>query len=239
MKRLLLVAVVLMAIVAGGAYLAFTYPGVIARAALEYWAPDVVGGAVSVEDIQISARTGRGAVRGLEIGNPAGFTSKRAVRFGEIRLAIDPYTLTDQVIVIHEIVVEAPLVTYERADKGSNLDAIQRVIDGYARRAGAKEAGGKGGDSRRRFVIERLEIRGARVLMTNTKLRGQGLTVELPDVLLRDMGKGRGGVTASEAAAQLAAALQVKIAQKALTDAQLLRSGGVEGVVDALRGLLK
>ncbi|MEO5692070.1 MAG: hypothetical protein ABIQ72_03015 [Usitatibacter sp.] len=212
MKRLLVVLLLLMAIGAGIAYVVFAYPGMVVKAALEYWAPDVLGTPVSVDDIQISARTGRGAIRGLEIGNPPGFTSKRAVRFGEIRIAIDPFTLPDDVILVQEIVVDAPQITYERGKSG-NLEVIQGYIDRYAKRADAKEdaKAAPGASLRRRFIIERLEIRGGKVLLTNPLLKGQGITLDLPDVLLRDVGKGKGGVTASEAAALVASTLLSKI----------------------------
>jgi hypothetical protein len=65
------------------------------------------------------------------------------------------------------------------------------------------------------------------------------VSFELPEVQLRDIGKGKGGVTASEAAALVVSTLQNRIAQKVLTNADLLRRGGVEGAVDALKGLLK
>lgn len=212
MKRLLLVLVLLMAIGAGVVYVVVAYPAMVVKAALEYWAPDVMGTTVSVEDIQISARTGRGAIRGLEIGNPPGFTSRSAVRFGEIRIAIDPFTLPDDVILVQEIVVDAPKITYERGKTG-NLEVIQGYIDRYAKRADAKEdaKAAPGLSLRRRFIIERLEIRGGKALLTNAALKGQGLSVDMPDVLLRDVGKGKGGVTASEAAALVASTLVSKI----------------------------
>jgi uncharacterized protein involved in outer membrane biogenesis len=236
MKRALWALVLLAAIGALGAYLALDYLDVIVKVALEHWGPDLTGATVSVDKVRISPRDGKGRIGGLEVGNPPGFGAKSAARFGEIRVSLDPATVTGKVIVIHEIVLDAPQITYERGDKGTNLDAIQARIDAYVKRAGAAR---EGADDRRRFVIERLEIRGGRVLMTNAPLKGQGLRFDLPDVQLRDVGKGRGGVTAGEAAALVASTLQVKIAQKVLTNVDLLRRGGVEGAVDALKGLLK
>jgi hypothetical protein len=75
--------------------------------------------------------------------------------------------------------------------------------------------------------------------MTNPKLRGQGVSFDLPDVDLRDVGKRQGGATASEIANMVAGVVQQRIAQKVLTNIELLRRGGVEGAVDALKGLLK
>lgn len=239
--RLLWAVVILALLLAGGAWFALNSIDVIVKQALEHWGPDVVGAPVSVGSVNISARNGKGAIYGLEIGSPAGFTAKRAARFGEIRVAVEPSTLTDKVIVIHEIAIDAPTITYERGNKSANLDAIQSRIDAYAKRAAAAESSKSDSptDLRRRFVIERLSITGGKVVMTNAALKGQGLTFDLPEIQLRDVGKGKGGVTASEAAAVVASALQVKIAQKVLTNADLLRKGGVEGAVDALKGLLK
>jgi uncharacterized protein involved in outer membrane biogenesis len=229
------------ALAAGGAYLAFNYVDVVVKMALEHWGPEVIGAPVKVGEVQISVKSGRGAIRELEIGSPSGFAAKRAARFGEIRVVVDPSTLTDRLIVIREIAVESPQITYEKGDKSANLDAIQSSIEAYVKRAPAAEGAKDEGlaSLKRRFVIERLSIRGGRVLMTSKSLKGQGVSFELPEVQLRDIGKGKGGVTASEAAALVVSTLQNRIAQKVLTNADLLRRGGVEGAVDALKGLLK
>lgn len=75
--------------------------------------------------------------------------------------------------------------------------------------------------------------------MTDTALGGQGIRFDLPDVMLRDIGRREGGLTAAQVAALVAATLQNRIAQKVLTNVDALRRGGVEGAVDALKELLK
>ena len=241
MGRFVFLVLVVAALAGGAAYLAFNYVDVVVKMALEHWGPEVIGAPVKVGEVQISVKSGRGAIRELEIGNPSGFASKRAARFGEIRVVVDPSTLTDRLIVIREIAVESPQITYEKGDKAANLDAIQSSIEAYVKRAPAAEGAKDEGVAslKRRFVIERLSIRGGRVVMTNKSLKGQGVSFDLPEVQLRDIGKGKGGVTASEAAALVVSTLQNRIAQKVLTNADLLRRGGVEGAVDALKGLLK
>lgn len=226
---------------AAGALLAWVWLDVLVRVALERWGPEVTGVKVEVREVSLSPFRGHGHVRGLELGTPAGF-SAQAARFGEMRVRLDPATLAADVTVIHELAVESVTIAYERGDKGSNLDAIQRRIEAYARGAGSDGARGGEADAprgKRRFVIERLSIRGARVLMTAPGLRGQGLAFDLPDVELRDVGRKSGGVSASQAAAIVASALQQRIALRVLTNVEALRRGGLEGAVDALRGLVK
>jgi uncharacterized protein involved in outer membrane biogenesis len=242
MKKALYAFAILVVLGVVGVWLAFNYVDVLVKWTLEHYGPDVTGVAVHVGEVKISPRDGRGSLRGLEIGNPPGFTSARAARFGEIRVALDPTTLTSEVIHIQELVVDGPDITYERGGKGTNLDAIQQRIDAYAKRSAAESQGGQGGHGpvkKRRFLIDRLVIRGGRATLTNAGLRGQGIGFDVPEVVLTDVGRRQGGVTASEAAAQVASALQQRIAQKMLTNLDLIRKGGVEGAIDALKGLLK
>ena len=239
MKKALAALAVLLALAGVGVWLAFHYLDVIVKYALEHYGPDVAGVSVKVGEVRLSPRDGRGSLRAIEIGNPAGFSSRHAARLGEIRVALDPATVTGDVVRIHELIIDGAQVTYERGPKAANLDVIQSHIETYAKRTSTASSSEGGASTRRRYIIDRVTIRGARVLMTNPGLRGQGLTFDLPDVQLRDVGKRQGGVTAGEAASIVSAALQRRIAEKLITNIDALRRGGVEGAVDALKGLLR
>lgn len=247
MRRFLWGLGVVLALLAGAALVAWNSIDLIVAWTLEHYGPDVTGVAVKVKEVRISPRDGRGAVRGLEIGNPPGFSAARAARLGEIGVRLDPATLTERVIRVHELYVDSPSILYERGNKATNLEVIQKNIEGYARgqtressaQPTRKDPGSVPGSSRRRFIIDRLVIKSARVTMSNPALQGQGLAFDLPDIEIRDLGKRQGGVTASEAANAVALTLQNRIAQRVLTNIDTLRRGGVEGAIDALKGLLK
>ncbi len=244
MKKAAIVIAVLAVLIAGGVYWAYNSLDVIVKIALEHYGPGIAGVPIQVGEVRLSMRDGRGSLKGVEIGNPPGFSAPRAARLAEVSIVLDPATLRSPLVVVHEIVIDAPAITYERGKKATNLDTIQKNIEAYVKSSAPPAASGKettpaGTTLNHRFVIEHLAIRGAKVTMTNPGLKGQGITFDLPDVELRDIGKGRGGVTASEAANVVANALLAKIAQKMLTSIELLRQGGVEGAVDALKGLFK
>jgi uncharacterized protein involved in outer membrane biogenesis len=244
MKKAAIVLAVLLAAIALGVFWAYNSLDVIVKIALEHYGPDVAGVSVKVGEVTLSPRDGRGSVKGVEIGNPAGFSAPRAARLGEITLALDPATVRAPVVRVLEIVIDSPAITYERGASSTNLDAIQKNIEGYVKRAEAASDAGTdstpvGRAIRHKFVIDRLAIRGAKVTMTNPGLKGQGVTFDLPDIELRDIGRREGGVTASAAANLVANALLAGIAQKVLTSMELLRQGGVAGAIDALKGLLK
>jgi hypothetical protein len=238
-KKLAIAAVLLLVLLAGGAYWAYRSVDVIVKSALEHYGPDVLGAPVKVAAVHISATTGEGSLKGLEIGTPKGFSAARTAHFGEIIVSIDPATVTEKVVHVREVRVEAPAITYERGSKATNLDAIQKNIEAYIQRSAdsAEPRGQKG--AARRFIIDRLTIRNAKVTMTNPALKGQGITFDLPDIQLTDIGKRQNGLRASEVANLVATTLINRIAQKLLTSLDLLRKGGVEGAVDALKGLLK
>jgi hypothetical protein len=247
LKKALIALGVVLVLAAGVAVVAWNSIDLIVAWTLERYGPDVMGVEVKVKEVRISPRDGRGTVRGLEIGNPPGFAAARAARLGEIRVELDPSTLRDPVIRVRELYVDTPSITYERGGRATNLEVIQKNIESYVRGqaaeaprdAAGKPAGPVPGSEKRRFIIDRLAIKAARVTMTNPALKGQGISFDLPDIEIRDLGKRQGGVTASEAAAAVSATLQNRIAQRALTNIDALRKGGVEGALDALKGLLK
>ncbi len=241
MKKALAALVVLGLVVAGAVFWAYYSLDFIVKFTLEHYGPDVAGVSVRVGHVAISPKDGRGSLKGVEIGNPPGFAAAHAARLGEIRVALDPATVTDAIVHVTEIAIEAPVIVYERGNKGTNLDAIQKNIEGYVARSvpvsQAGEAAPKG--PRHKFVIDRLSIRGAKVTMTNPALRGQGITFGLPDIELRDLGRRENGLTASQVANIVANTLIARIGQKVLTNFDLLRKGGVEGAIDALKGLVR
>jgi hypothetical protein len=241
MKRWALGALVVLALLAGGLFWLSTSLDFVVKTAIERFAPAILGVAVEVREVSLSAADGRGVLRGIEVGNPPGYSAPRALRAGKVSVALDPATLADDVVTIREIVVQSPEIAYEVKGGTNNLEAIRRNIEAHVRRSGgqaADEGADKPRSKGRRYVIGRIVLRDAKVTMTGPLLKGGGLTFALPDIQLRDVGRRSGGVTAAEAAAQVAAALVARIAQAVLTNAEALRRGGVQGAIDALRGLL-
>lgn len=241
MKRALVIAILVLALIGAGLYWLYTSLDFVVKTAIERFGPDITGVAVQVAQVRISAADGKGTIRGFTLGNPPGFKSPRAMQVGEITVGVEPATLRSDVVVIRDILVDSPQISYELGGGSNNLETIQRNIERYVKRAagdGGREQGGAN-PAGRRYVIGRVTLRNARVTMTNPLLKGGGITFDIPDIDLRDVGRRPNGVTAAEAAKVVAAALTAKIAQKLLTNVELLRRGGAEGAIDALRGLLK
>lgn len=177
---------------------------------------------VTLADVSLSLTSGEGTLKGLVIGNPKGFKSSQALKLGEVSLKVDPNSITKDVIVVKEVVIAAPDITYELGDTGGdNIRAIQANTKSYATRYGggsstapaAKPAPAPAPspaakDTKdRKVIIENLYIRGGRVGVTASALSGKPLETALPDIHLTNIGKASGGATAAQVADQVIGAI--------------------------------
>ena len=241
MKRWALGLAIVAALAGGGLYWLYTSLDFVVKSAIEHFGPEIVGAPVSVREVRISATDGRGTLRGIEIGNPPGYSAPHALRAATLAVSLEPASLAKDVVVIHDIFVDAPEISYELKGGSNNLEAIRRHIEAHVKRSGGAAEGKAGARPApgRRYVIGRITLRGARVTMTNPLLKGGGLTFQLADIDLRDIGARSGGVTAAEAGAMVTSAILARIGQSVLTNVDALRRGGLEGALDALRGLVR
>ena len=214
-------ALAVVALVAAGVWLYLSLDHVVKRA-IEKYVPEILQATVELDEVKLSPADGAGTLRGLRIGNPKGFRSPHAATAGTITLAIDPTTVVKDVVLVRRIAVERPSITYEPGAKGSNFDVLQRNVERYVGAAGDAKGG-------RRLIVESLTIRGARVTYAPQVGRGTAtISFDLPDIQLRDVGKGRGGVTPGELAKLIVDALATRIAE-VMARAAVRR--GLEGVL--------
>lgn len=202
------------------------------KRAIERYGPEVTGVSVKVGAVKLEPMDGTGAISGLEIGNPQGYEAPRALSLGEMRLAVDPKSLAADVVHVKELSLEAPIITYERGPGGDNLTAIQKHIESALPKAEPGKTAAKKSGPERRFIIDRVAVRKARVSY------GGALNVDVPDLELRDLGKKSGGATAAEITREVWTA----VTRQALAKAPASLRGVEErakGVVNQLKDTLK
>ena len=157
---------------------------------------EAVGTDVTIESIDVSLAAGEMTIRGLAVANPDGFHTEHALEADEIRVAMELGSLLEDTVVVREIAVEKPLVTYELGPEGSNLEAIQRNVDSFA----APGEGPRGGAPARpaaRILIKNLYIRDGRVAASAVFLEGKSWKAPLPDIHLENISSGEGGTAAA------------------------------------------
>ena len=232
-RNVVLVVVALLVLGLGGVlWWLYASRDALIKRAIERYGPEVTGVSVKVGAVKLEPMDGTGAIRGLEIGNPQGYEAPHALSLGEMRLAVDPKSLAADVVHVKELSLEAPIITYERGPGGDNLTAIQKHIESALPKAEPGKTEAKKPGPERRFIIDRVAVRKARVSY------GGALNVDVPDLELRDLGKKSGGATAAEITREVWTA----VTRQALAKAPASLRGVEErakGVVNQLKDMLK
>ncbi len=251
MKRWLMigggVVVVLVLVVVGVLFFVVANLDSVIKAGVENLGPRVTQTDVRLDDVEVSPRSGQGALRGLFVGNPAGFEAPSIFELGEISLEIDVATITGDTVVVREIVIAAPKITYELGPNGNNVDALRRNVE-QAVGDGTGGSDGGGGDAsggqqdeaaQRKVIIENLYVRNGQIDVVATALPGQSLGTTLPDIHLTDLGKDTGGAAPAALVDEIIAAVTQQVGV-AIAEIDLEELVGVpEEAVDLLRGALE
>lgn len=203
MKRVLVVGGAvggaLVAVIVVAAVFFYSSLDSLIETAVEGVGSEVTQTTVSLKAAKVSPTSGEGTLSGLYVGNPKGFETESAFRLGEVSVKLDVATLADDVIIIEEVVIVSPEVTYELGPEGSNIDAIKRNVETYVN-ALIGSSGGAGNSSEDdgsgpKLIIENLYIRDGVVNVSATVLAGRTLSAPLPDIHLTGIGKEEGGAT--------------------------------------------
>lgn len=174
-----------------GAVAAYTRLNSVLKEKLEAYASQAAGTKVTVREVSVSLM-GAGALKGLVVANPEGFKSESALRVDEIRVRIDPTTLVGGTFVVHEVVLDTPLLTWEIGAGGGNLGKIHKNLGAGAPKPkrGKKAAPQQGGG--RKVVVEKFILRNGRLRVAGAAGITGPVFMTLPDLTLRDLGKGEG-----------------------------------------------
>ncbi|MGY8990205.1 MAG: DUF748 domain-containing protein [Rhodospirillales bacterium] len=192
MKKAFIGVGVLVVVIGIGGYIFFSLLDSIIKTAVEKYGSEITQTKVTLNEVELSVTSGKGALRGFTLGNPKGFDTESAMKFGEVSITVDPTTVTSDVIVIKEVRITGPQVTYELGSGGSNFDAIQKNVESYTGGSGkpaAKEEKKDDGKKGPKLIIENLYITGGKVGVSASFLKGKTLDGTLPDIHLKDIGK--------------------------------------------------
>lgn len=188
---------------------------------------------VGVEHVEIHPKSGKGIINGLFIGNPKGFKAAHALRVERIEVDIDLATLTEDAIVVRMLVIDKPDVIYEKGEVMTNFDAIQKNITTYL---GPQK---KGGGSTR-LIVEELTICNARAQASAAFLDGKTVSIPLPDISLKNVGKAKGGISPGELGQEITNALKAKLSVAGNFERLMKSTGDTLGKAgSAIKGLLK
>jgi len=206
--------------------------------AVNTFGPKLMGAQVHLTASDVSVFSGEGELQGLFVGNPAGYKSPSAFTLGSVKVKVDKESLASDRIVINDITVLSPKITYELSGKKSNIQALVDNVKKFAgqesaaaeerQQSGQAEAGGG-----QKIQIDNLLIQDGQITLAVTGLGGDVMTVPLPEIRLTGIGKDKDGATPAEAFAQIMAAVNKAVG----TAASGALGNLTKGLEESLKGL--
>lgn len=163
--------------------------------AVETVGPQITQTAVRLDTVDLSVLSGKGTLKGLYIGNPEGFQSENMFALDQIDIAVDTGSLFGDTIIIEQIYIKKPEISYEKTLMSSNMKQLLKNIEESvgatesdttepeAPTESAPEATTTG--TAPSIIIKQLIIEEGTVFVG---MMGEGTTVKLPRIEMNDLG---------------------------------------------------
>ena len=208
----------------------------IVKNAVNVGGPLMLGVPVKVEDVSISPLRGVVDLKKFSVGNPENFSTNKALfAVDRVYVSLDMKSLFGDVIAIRKIQIDQPQISYEVVGGKSNFDVLMENIGENEKKKKDKTKKDKEDP---KVTIDEFDLNAARVSYTGPFTIGKTVTLPMPSVSLRDIGKDKGGASWAEATTTILKETgnvilnAVKSAGKALLD-------GAEAVGDAAKDAAK
>ena len=204
--------------------------GPIIKQAVNTYGPKITKTQLSVDDVGVSIFSAEAKIKKFFLGNPEGFKTPSAMKVGSVFVNVDEKSLKNDTIVIDRIEVKSPEITYEKKGKTDNFNTILNNVKGSAGSGKSSKKESEKQGTGKKLIIRNFVVTSGKVnlAMSIYGLGDKELSVPLPDIHLKDIGKEKKGASPAEAFQEIFAALYGKITSPAVTDAlnQSLKSLG-------------
>lgn len=180
--------------------------GSIIKKGVETVGPQITGTEMKLESASVSVFSGSGSLKGFMLGNPEGYKTPAAIKFGEASVGVRPGSvLSDKIHVTHVRIV-APEITFEGTLGTKNN--LSKILENVEAATGGSPAETKPADkpksapadsgAAKKLQVDDFLISGAKVNVSMTMLGGKALMVTIPDIHFSALGTGPEGITAGE-----------------------------------------
>lgn len=192
---LIVFALILVLIAAGGTWLYLNLDRVVARI-IEDQGSAATQTAVRVGGVAIALPDASARISNLNIANPEGFDGN-AIELGDFAIRIVPASLTSDTIVLEEVLVSGARINLVQQGATSNLRTLlAKLSSGAGNQAEADTGGG------RKLIIDRFVLEGASASVSVPEL-DEFREVSIPTIELSGIGRASNGATGAQVARQL------------------------------------
>jgi hypothetical protein len=198
----IVVSILVVILIAAVIYIMTSLDSIVAGAIQKYGS-QVTQTPVQVSSVNIDLKAGAASIDQISVGNPGGFSAPNIFTLGSISTALDVAGISKDLIVIEEILVKAPVVSYEINKAGaSNIKELQKNIEQST--GGAGEAAAESGESSGpKVVIRKLVIESGKINAKVAALGDKSMSANLPRIQLNNIGEKSGGATGAEITRQV------------------------------------
>lgn len=178
--------------------------GPIVKTAASKIGPNMLGTPIEISNVTVKAFSGLVDISGLVVGPPEGFKAN-VFQIKNFKVDIDMSSLLSDTIMIHEMIIKDPVVSYELSGLRSNIGAIMHKLDavGGAEQPEEEVEEPKEKKEGKKVIIEKFVFEGAKIRIASAAAGGKGVVVPMPKIELVDIGKKNGGATVLETISEI------------------------------------
>ncbi len=194
------------------AYVVFN-SGSLVKSAIEEFGPQYLGVDVSVSEVNLALTEGSAQVKGLQIGNPPGYTGTHMMKLDEIRVVLDTSQISETLVVMKEVVIDgadiAAVAKGQRTNFQELMDKLGASASGDSQTPADQSSAGE-----MKFIVDKLSFTNTKASL-NSDILGE-VALDIPDIRLADIGRKNNGATAAEVAEQILKPLSAAISKEAV-----------------------
>ncbi len=175
----------------------------IVKKVVNKYGSEAAGTEVRLEGFNLSPFAGTAAIKGLTVANPSNYKSPYLLSLGGISVKLDIKSLLSDTIIVEDITVEKPVITYEMLSlTQNNIKQLQSNLSKNT--ASAEKSADKVADApqkdvkekaaSKKVIIKKVTVREGE-LKAVTAIPGDkgALDVVLPEIVLTDIGNEQKG----------------------------------------------
>lgn len=236
MKKRYVVLGALVVIIAGAYYLTPSLSSIVSSLVHKYGS-QITGTDVNLNGFKLSLTNGSGSISNLTVGNPKGYSAPNLINLGDVSVKVNLKSLTTNTIIIDEIKVEKPVITYEMMSLTQNN--IKQILDNIKKNTASAEKAEKVAESSdtpkaakssstgKKVIIKLVSINSGEVqALSNVGGQKNSVNAKFPPINITGIGEAKNGQSIAASIAQILTKI-LNTAAQSVVDNQL---GNLENV---------
>ncbi|MDR1694521.1 MAG: hypothetical protein LBR70_04970 [Lactobacillaceae bacterium] len=252
MKKYIFLA--FLVIIGAGGYYLFNNLEIIVRKLVNKYGSEITGTKVDLQGFKLNLANGEGKIEKFTVANPKGYETPYLFSTDEIYVRVNMKSLTSNAIVIEEIRVDKPAMTYEMLSvMQNNVGDILKNVKNNTQSAeekvkeDAKKEPAGNAKAGKKVIINKISINATNLAAVIPSQGIEGVietkavdkTIVLPDIVIKDIGKGKDGdsiVTAiSKVMTRILDEATSAVAKNKLDDVKAVAKENLDKAIDSVK----